>query len=316
MLEFNYRNSVLPFLLLIICAAGAVRAQTTPFTYQGKLNDGANPANGNYDIQFKLFDTPTVGTGVQQGPTITNATVAVNAGVFSVALDFGFPAYSGPPRYLEISVRPSGSPSGYTLLSPRSPVSSTPYSVRSLNSSVADTLSSACVGCVTSTQIGSVAGSTITGAVPVASVPAGNGNYIQNTTSPQAATNFNVSGTGSANVLNATAQINIGGSRALSAIGSFNFFAGLNAGRDNTTGTSNSFFGISAGEQNTTGINNTYFGVSAGRFNTTGGFNAFFGSSAGAVNTASQNSFFGGAAGINNSSGDSNAFFRLHGGTI
>ena len=41
-------------------------AQTTAFTYQGKLTDAGNPANGNYDLQFKLFDTPTVGTGAQR----------------------------------------------------------------------------------------------------------------------------------------------------------------------------------------------------------------------------------------------------------
>lgn len=33
----------------------AVNAQTTGFTYQGSLKDGANAANGNYDFEFALF---------------------------------------------------------------------------------------------------------------------------------------------------------------------------------------------------------------------------------------------------------------------
>src|SRR6266478_5332383 len=95
------------FALLLTCSRFAF-SQTTAFTYQGKLSDGANAATGNYDIQFKLFDIATVGSGAQQGPTVTKATVAVTAGVFSVQLDFGSGAFSGPPRFLEISVRPAG----------------------------------------------------------------------------------------------------------------------------------------------------------------------------------------------------------------
>src|SRR5690348_10476656 len=46
-------------------------AQSTAFTYQGRLNDGTNPANGTYDLQFGIFDSLSGGT--QQGNTITNA---------------------------------------------------------------------------------------------------------------------------------------------------------------------------------------------------------------------------------------------------
>ncbi len=56
-------------LLLATLANGM--AQTTAFTYQGKLTDTGSPASGNYDMQFKLFDTVTVGTGTQQGSTAT-----------------------------------------------------------------------------------------------------------------------------------------------------------------------------------------------------------------------------------------------------
>ena len=40
----------------------------TAFTYQGRLIDKNQPADGLYDLQFKLYDDPN--TGIQQGSTI------------------------------------------------------------------------------------------------------------------------------------------------------------------------------------------------------------------------------------------------------
>ena len=338
------------FLICVIAAS----AQSTAFTYQGKLSDGANPATGSYDMQFRLFDSATVGTGHQQGPTITDPSVSVSAGIFTVQLDFGAGAFSGPPRFLEIGVRPMGSPDPYTILSPRQTVTSAPYSVRSLNSSVADVLSSACVGCVTSTQVGSVSGSAVTGTIPAASVPSGSGNYVQNTTSPQASSNFNISGDGmaggtlSGNIVRATTRFNIGADHALSLATVAGVFAGRLAGASNTTGSGNSFFGDSAGRFNTSAANNSFFGREAGTLNTasdnsffgafagnsnttgtrnsffgrtsgdanqTGTDNSFFGYSAGRFSTASNNSFFGSNAGDSTTSGANNAFFGYNAGT-
>ena len=274
-----------------------VWAQATAFTYQAKLNDGANPASGNYDIQFKLFDTPTVGTGVQQGSTITNASVAITGGIFSVQLDFGLPAYSGPPRYLELGVRPAGSPNAYTILGPRSPVSSTPYSVRSLNSSVADTLSSACVGCVTEAQIGSL--------------PANSGNYIQNSTSVQGSSNFNITGTGAATFFDAF-EYKIGGARILSSGGSGNTIAGLGSGPSNL-GSDNSIFGRNAAFSNFSGSFNSFFGTNASTQNTSGDNNSFFGYFVAPSNTTgSYNSFFGRLTGQGNISGSHNTLIGDH----
>ena len=36
----------------------------TGFTYQGSLNDGASPANGQYDFTFTLFDALAAGNQV------------------------------------------------------------------------------------------------------------------------------------------------------------------------------------------------------------------------------------------------------------
>lgn len=301
--RFIFVNRGLAVVVMLL-VAGLVHAQTPSFTYQGRLTDGGVVANGNYDLQFSMFDN--LSGGSQIGTTQTLSNVAVSAGIFTVQLDFGAGAFPGANRFLEIRARLAGGPS-YTTLAPRQPITSTPYAVRSLNASFAD-------------------------AVTVNGVPGGSGNYVQNTASPQAASNFNISGNGtaggtlSASTVNATTQYNIGGDRLLSVSGTYNFFAGRSAGQANTTGDRNTFFGSFTGEVNTTGFRNTFFGAatgfsnttgtlnaffgdSAGDSNTTGDRNAFFGSVAGQVNSGSNNSFFGTASGLQNGTGSNNSFF-------
>src|SRR6185436_15733878 len=96
-------------------------------------------------------------------------------------------------RFVEIAVRTAGAGS-FTTLAPRQQISSAPYAIRTLSAATADALSSACTGCVTNTHIQSVAGNKVSGAIPVTSLPAGSGSYIQNTTTQQANTNSNISG--------------------------------------------------------------------------------------------------------------------------
>src|SRR5262245_8419435 len=93
--------------LLILTIVSFSYGQMTAFTYQGKLTDNGNLANGNYDLQFKLFDA--LSGGNQQGATLTLISVAVSNGIFSVNLDFGA-NFPGANRYLEISVKLSGNP--------------------------------------------------------------------------------------------------------------------------------------------------------------------------------------------------------------
>src|SRR5260370_19913832 len=89
-------------LLVMLFTLGAVTAlaQISVFTYQGRLTDGGTPANGNYDLQFALFDA--VSGGTQIGATQTSSNVSVSAGIFSVPLDFGANAFPGANRFLEI----------------------------------------------------------------------------------------------------------------------------------------------------------------------------------------------------------------------
>ena len=149
------------FSILIFCAFAF--AQPTEFTYQGRLNDGAVPAMGTYQMQFSLFGSAG---GIDQiGSTITVASVAVTQGIFTVTLSIDEPnAFDGGPRWLAISVKRAADPS-FVPLSPRQPLTSAPYSIKSINSTSTDSLSPACVLCITDGHIQSIDGSKVTGAV-------------------------------------------------------------------------------------------------------------------------------------------------------
>lgn len=276
------QNRLFITLLALLLGAPIVNAQTSAFTYQGKLSDGGNPASATYDMQFKLYDTPDVGTGTQQGATVTNSTVQVANGIFTVQLDYGAAVFNGANRFLEIAVRPAGNPNPYTTLAPRQPITSTPYAIRSLVSTAADGLSLACVNCITSSQIQAVQGAQVSGEIPVASIPAGSNNYVRNTMTQQAGANFNIGGSGASDIFNATTQYNLGGNRVLSNAGTRNIFAGVGAGQANTLGTDNAFFGFNAGLNNTGNLTiggrfNSFFGTNAGQLLTQGRSNSFFG---------------------------------------
>ena len=100
--------------LLALLTAPAALAQTTSFTYQGRLGDGGSLANGVYDLQLSLFDA--VSAGNQVGSTLTYNDVTVTNGVFTLSPDLGAAAFSGASRFLEIAVRPGASSGAYTTL--------------------------------------------------------------------------------------------------------------------------------------------------------------------------------------------------------
>lgn len=111
-------------------AAAPVLAQPlgTAFTYQGQLTQADVPATGLYDLQVCLFDAPTNPTPLACAPDF--ADVPVEAGVFTIALDFGPAAFVGQQRFLELRVRPGASTGAYTSLAPRQPIRAAPESLR------------------------------------------------------------------------------------------------------------------------------------------------------------------------------------------
>lgn len=131
------KKYILQSFSVVLIFVSPIFAQTSAFTYQGKLTDNGTPPTGSYDMQFQLFDALSGGNavgGVQNLPG-----VSVASGIFTVQLDFGAAAFnSGADRWLEIAVRQTGNPNPHTILSPRQPISSSPFSIRSLRSADAE----------------------------------------------------------------------------------------------------------------------------------------------------------------------------------
>src|SRR5690349_961009 len=123
----HQRFFILAFLSTVLFVA-AISAQTTAFTYQGRLTDSSLPASGTYQMKFALFDADAAGT--QIGTAIENPAVTVTAGVFTVQLDFA-DSFPGTERFLQIAVRSTFNEK-YMVLEPRQRVTSAPYAVRSV----------------------------------------------------------------------------------------------------------------------------------------------------------------------------------------
>ena len=184
-------------IVLSICVfAISASAQGSAFNFQGRLNDGANPANGIYDLQFTLFNSITGGAPI--GPTVPRPNTTLIIGVFSVNLDFGAAAFNNPDAvFIEIGVKPSGSPNAFTILGPRQQLTVVPYAVRAANATNADNSTNA----VNSQNAANA--STLNGL--------NSSSFIRNSTTPQPNSNFNIDGNGVINgTLNVTGNATIG----------------------------------------------------------------------------------------------------------
>ncbi len=101
----------------------------TAFTYQGRLIDANKPADGLYDLRFRLYDANVA--GAQKGSTIVVSEVDVIDGYFTVDLVFGSAVFDGNDRWLQIDIRRGEleDPNRYTILQPRQEVTPTPYAL-------------------------------------------------------------------------------------------------------------------------------------------------------------------------------------------
>ena len=158
--------SIAAFLIVSVCSA-----QTTTFNFQGRLNSGGNPANGNFEMQFTLFDA--VAGGSQIGAVVVRPNVVAVNGIFSTQLDFGGAAFNGAARFVEIGVRSEGSTGPFETLTPRQQVLSTPYAIQAKNAD----------------QLGGINASEYVSTATVGS------SFIRNGTTLQTA-NFSISGNG------------------------------------------------------------------------------------------------------------------------
>ena len=155
-----------PKIIVIIAALGlcsavmSLSAQGTAFTYQGRLNDGVNPANGSYDLTFTLFTTNTGGS-VFTGP-ITNSATAVSNGLFTAMLDFGAGVFTGPARWLEIGVRTNGGTT-FATLAPRQSLTPAAYAIMANSAS---------------NLLGSLSSAQLSGTIPSANLSGAYGNPV------------------------------------------------------------------------------------------------------------------------------------------
>lgn len=117
--------------LCFFSVAAPAFAQGSAFTYQGVLSVSNQPANGVFDFQFFLLNSPSGGSQIGTAASVND--LPVSNGVFTVQLDFGPTAFDGSGRWLEIGVRPGDSTSFFFTLSPRQPITPAPMALFALN---------------------------------------------------------------------------------------------------------------------------------------------------------------------------------------
>ena len=95
----------------IVCLATSAPAQsvTTAFSYNGMLRSGGSPANGSFDIEFRLYNAASGGS--QIGAPVTLLGQDVEDGLIAAELSFGAAFSDGGQRWLQVGVRPAGGPS-------------------------------------------------------------------------------------------------------------------------------------------------------------------------------------------------------------
>ncbi len=127
------------FFAAALCLAGSALAQAVPtkVNFSGRIVDSGAPVTGSRDFVFKLFPTIMGGSEVWTEPRMG---VAIVDGAANVDLGAITPLtaaiFDGQTLYLEVSV-------GGTVLTPRTPVLSVPYALRSTVAAQVGTLTAA-----------------------------------------------------------------------------------------------------------------------------------------------------------------------------
>jgi hypothetical protein len=204
----------------------ASAATSSNLNFQSRLltSTGAVVADGNYNIEFKIYNASS-SSGSSQGScsgdanclwtetrTSTDKVRVVN-GYMSVNLGSvtSFPAINWDQQmYLTMNIGGTGAASWDGEMNPRITLTALPYSfyagqLASGSGSSRGTLSIASLGQATSITLPDPGAGTATVCYQSASAcgfaaSSGSGNYIQNTTSVQTSANFNIDTTGKAGV--------------------------------------------------------------------------------------------------------------------
>lgn len=130
MISRQFACALVVFASAVSAFHGYAQSDTT-ITYQGVLNASGQPYTGSADFDFSLWDDPVA--GIQLGSNAILDNVTVEDGHFVVYLDFGVQSYSDASRWLQIGVSTPHNPDmrpDYDIMSPRQPVSRSPYSIQ------------------------------------------------------------------------------------------------------------------------------------------------------------------------------------------
>jgi hypothetical protein len=126
---------VIRILLCLWLVSVSINASAVPvstaFTYQGELKEMGAPANGTFDMEFRLFDAEENGSDLG---TVAKV-VTVSQGQFLVELDFGASPFTGDQLWLEITLtgpQPNVPEEGVVML-PRQKLTASPYAVQALS---------------------------------------------------------------------------------------------------------------------------------------------------------------------------------------
>lgn len=153
---------VMLFLLLACAALAALAQSATTFTYQGRLYNNGQLANGNYVLRVRPYTAATDGTALAS--SLDTPALNVIDGIFSTTLDFGSAVFTGGPVFLDIQVQAPAS--SFVQLSPRQPVTPTPYAI---NADKLDGLDAAEL--INGTLIAFSSGDILNGATVVSAAP-------------------------------------------------------------------------------------------------------------------------------------------------
>ena len=122
-------NFTLICIMLLMLSVATAQASTA-YTYQGRLNDSDEPADGLYDFRFQLYSDPD-GLYLVSG-TVLKDDVDVVDGYFTTEIDFASkPIFNGQALWLQIEVRPGASvdPGDYVAMQPLQSMTPTPYAI-------------------------------------------------------------------------------------------------------------------------------------------------------------------------------------------
>lgn len=286
--------------LALLAGVHQAAAQSTAFTYQGRLNVGTNAATGLYDFQMCISDSATVGT---YSYTNTYASVPVTNGLFMLQVDFApLPVFQGSAQWLEIHVRTNATGS-YTTLG-KQPVTSVPYAMRATVANVAGFAGSVGIGSINNAALATgavdygnltptVASNTFWRLKGNANTTPG-ANFLGTTDNQPLYLDVN----GSPMLVLDTAQ-NVMGGNGSSIAGANNGFIGGGSGNSITMG---SYSAIGAGKQNS--VTGGYVFIGGGSGNSSG---AQYASICGGQNNNASTAAFVGGGSTNNASGQNAA---------